>query len=166
MDIFKQKKLLIRLVLILAILNISILAAMLWRDFNHRGHRPPHPGKEGFREVSFIIEKELNLNTDQVSQFNNLRTSFFKKENALHELIRKQHDSMNEQIFKKESDEILAKAIALRVSNNEYQIELLRIEQAAELKKICTPEQQEKFESLVYEIRDYFRPDNKPNRPR
>ena len=34
-----------------------------------------------------------------------------------------------------------------------------RYEQAKELKKICTPEQMEKFETLVLEIRDYFKPD-------
>jgi hypothetical protein len=48
----------------------------------------------------------------------------------------------------------------------------LRIEQSKQLKSICTPEQLDKFESLVIEIRDYLRPnnqkqkrENKPPRP-
>lgn len=41
-------------------------------------------------------------------------------------------------------------------------MELLRFEQAKELKSICNDKQQEKFEKLVKEIRDYFRPDNQP----
>lgn len=43
-------------------------------------------------------------------------------------------------------------------------MELLRFEQAKEMKLICNAEQQEKFEKLVKEIRDYFRPDNQPTR--
>jgi hypothetical protein len=36
------------------------------------------------------------------------------------------------------------------------------LEQAQQLKTICTPQQLEKFDKLVIEIRDYFRPDNRP----
>ena len=45
-----------------------------------------------------------------------------------------------------------------------FKMELLRYEQAQELKAACTPEQQERFQNLVIEIRDYFRPDNQPQR--
>ena len=42
-------------------------------------------------------------------------------------------------------------------------MEFIRIAQAKELKSICNKEQLQKFETLVKEIRDYFRPDNQPN---
>lgn len=165
MDIFAQKKLLTRLVLILAILNISIIGIMVWKDLMHR---PPHPhhGREDFRDVSALLEKELQLTSTQAIQFNELRNTYSKREHNLHELIRNQRDSMNEQMFNETTDESLLKSIAMRVSQNEYQMELLRIEQAAAVKKICNPEQLQKFESLMFEIRDYFRPDNQPHGPR
>ena len=54
--------------------------------------------------------------------------------------------------------------LAKRVSEYEYKMELLRYEQAQQFKSICTPEQREKFEALVKEIRDYFKPNNQPPR--
>ena len=55
-------------------------------------------------------------------------------------------------------------ALAKQTSAFEYQMEMLRYSQAKELKLICTAEQQEKFEALVKEIRDFFRPDNQPKK--
>lgn len=166
MDIFAQKKLLVRLVFILAILNLAIIGILVWKDFRHHPPHPPHHGREGFRDVSGLIEKELQLSPKQVEQFNTLRTSYFEKERELHELIHSQRDSMNEQMFNINTNEELVKAIAMRVTQNEYQMELLRIGQAKELKKLCTPQQLEKFESLIVEIREYFRPMPKPHGPR
>jgi len=166
MDIFAQKKLLVRLVFVLAILNIAIISTMLLKGLRHGPPGPPpHRERENFREVSGIIEKELNLSETQVTQFNDLRNTYFKKERMVHELIRSQRDSMNEMMFNSQTNDNLLKAVALRVSQSEYQMELLRIEQAAELKKLCTPEQLEKFESLMLEIRDYFKPMPKPHGP-
>lgn len=165
MDIFAQKKLLVRLVLVLAILNITVLSVFFFKGFRHHPPGPPPHGREDFREVSGIIERELKLSETQVTQFNDLRNAYFKKERMVNELIRSQRDSMNEQMFNKQTNDSLLKSLALRISKNEYQMELLRIEQAAELKKLCTPEQLEKFESLMIEIRDYLKPMPKPHGP-
>jgi hypothetical protein len=70
---------------------------------------------------------------------------------------------MNAIMFNKVSDENYLKQLAHRIAGNQEAMELLRIEQAKELKTICNEEQQAKFENLVKEIRDYFRPDNRPN---
>ena len=76
--------------------------------------------------------------------------------------VRNERDSMNTVMFNKNNNEELVKSLAKRISDNEYQMELLRFDQAKEFKSICTPEQLEKFEGLIKEIRDYFRPDNQP----
>ncbi len=166
MDLFAQKKLLIRLVIILALLNVVVIGVLVFKNIKHGPPGPPpHRERENFREVSGIIEKELKLSETQVMQFNDLRNTYFKKERAVHELIRSQRDSMNEMMFNSNTNDSLLKTVALRVSQNEHQMELLRIEQAAELKKICTPAQLKKFESLMIEIRDYFKPMPKPNGP-
>jgi Spy/CpxP family protein refolding chaperone len=65
---------------------------------------------------------------------------------------------MNALMFNKLTDEAVVKALARGIAESEYQMELLRLEQAQNLKAICTPEQLEQFEALVKEIRDYFKP--------
>jgi Spy/CpxP family protein refolding chaperone len=112
------------------------------------------------------LKQELNLNDSQVEQIQQLRSDFFEKEKVLARAIRAKRDSMNLVMFNKQTDEQLLKRLAREVADGEYEMELLRIAQAQQLKSICNPEQLEKFEGLVREIRDYFRPDNRPQNKR
>ncbi len=163
MDIFLQKKFLIRLVIILAVLNLFSIGIFIRKDFFCN-----RPSKEfkNYHDISTVLEKKLNLSEKQTKQIKNLRNLFFEKEEALVKVIRLQRDSMNQAMFNIDNNEELVKTIASRVAANEYQMELLRFEQAKEFKLICNPEQLEKFNSLVIEIRDYFRPDNQSKEKR
>jgi ribosome biogenesis GTPase A len=67
-------------------------------------------------------------------------------------------------MFNKSINDTLILSLAKRVSQNEYKMELLRFEQAKKFKTLCTPEQLEKFNDLVIEIRDYFKPEKEPKR--
>ena len=71
---------------------------------------------------------------------------------------------MNAAMFNKTIDEETVKALAQRISDNDYEMEMMRFEQAKEFKSICNDEQLEKFEGLVKEIRDYFKPEEKPKK--
>jgi Spy/CpxP family protein refolding chaperone len=162
MDLFTQRKLLIQLVILLTALNLVLIGTFLWKDFI-RKPRPDEQVKE-HRDISKILEKELKLTRGQADQIKNLRSVSFEKERAISETIRKERDSINAIMFGNTPDEMLVKSLARRVAENDYQMELLRFEQSREFKSICTPEQLQKFEGLVLEIRDYFRQDNKPVR--
>ncbi len=165
MDIFRQNKLLIRSIFLLALLNVASIGVFVWKDFihlpprdNQRDERKqPHRFEEN-QDISQVLEKDLHLTKTQVEKIQALRTDFFKQERLLSETIRAKKDSMNEIMFNKMTDENIIKSLARGIAENEYQMELLRFEQAKNLKTICTPEQLEKFEKLVIEIRDYFRP--------
>ncbi len=159
MDIFAQKKLLVRTVIVLVSLNLFSVGIFLWKGV-HRRHEPALYPKPDYKDVSGVLKKELNLTDEQVIKINNLRSDFYEKENILTLTIRNERDSMNVAMFNKATDDSLVKSLARRVAENEYRMELLRFEQAKDLKTICTPEQLEKFQNLVLEIRDYFRPDN------
>lgn len=162
MDILSQKKLLIKVIVLLAILNIFSIGAYVWQEFFHKP--PPQNRANDKREVSTVLEKELNLTSQQVGLINDLRSKYSQKEKILSAKITGERDSMNTAMFNKVIDEELVIALALRVADNEYEMELLRFEQAKEFKSICTPDQLEKFGYLIKEIRDYFKPDNKPEK--
>jgi periplasmic protein CpxP/Spy len=162
MDIFTQKKLLIRVVVLLVLLNVFLIGFFLT---NNTLRKPPPPGNNReFRDVSDILRRELNLSDEQVDQIRVLRSSYFETEEALAAVIKSERDSINMIMFNKSTDEELVRSLARRVADNDYKMELLRFDQAQKLKSICTPEQLEKFESLIIEIRDYFRRDNQPKR--
>jgi Spy/CpxP family protein refolding chaperone len=163
MDIFEQKKQLWRVVLVLITLNIISIGVFLWKGFSPQNGPPDSPAHmpREPRELSSLLEKELNLTAEQAEQIKALRSGLFEKEKILAAAIRAERDSMNELMFNQVTDEALVKALAKRVADNEYKMEMLRFEQATELKAICTPEQLKKFEGLVREIRDYLKPEGK-----
>ena len=162
MDIFSEKKILIRIILLLIALNLCMLGFFIRKEFFQRPPRPDQP-KEN-KNVSAILEEKLDLNRDQVDQIRRMRASFFEREKIISESIRNERDSMNSVMFNKTTDETLVKSMAKRIADNEYKMEILRYEQAKELKTVCTPEQLEKLESLILDIRDYFKPENQPKR--
>jgi len=159
MDIFNQRKQLLRLVVVLTILNLFLISFFLCKDVFHG---PLSDKISDVHGVSIVLEKELGLSGIQAEKIKEIRASFFKKEKVLEEIIRSERDSVNVGMFNKNTNEDEIKTLARNIADNEYQMELLRFEQAQELKSICTPEQQEMFEKLVLEIRDYFRPNNPP----
>ena len=160
MDIFAQNKLLIRSIIVLILLNVCCIGFFVWHDA--RIGPALFPSENKFHDVSEILQKELNLTSQQVEQFKSIRSDFFEKEKVLTKTIRDERDSMNMLMFNKNTDTTLVRTLAREVSDNEYQMELLRIEQSQQLKAVCKLQQLEKFEKLVKDIRDYVRPDNQP----
>ena len=161
MDIFTQKKTLTRVIIILVILNLSVIGFVVWKSTN-TNHEPALFPKSDYRDVSGILKKELNLSENQVEQIKQLRVDFFEKEKILVKSIRSERDSMNEEMFNKNTNIELVKSLAKNIADNEYKMEMFRFDQAQQLKAICTTEQLQKFNTLVLQIRDYFRPDNQP----
>ena len=124
--------------------------------------------KENNRDVAQVLQKELNLKPEQVEKIRKLRSDFFAKEKELSKNIRSARDSMNFIMFNKATNDEQVKYLAKKIADNEFVMELLRYEQAKQFKSICTPQQLKKFEGLIREIRDYFKPENKQrmdNRP-
>lgn len=164
MDIFTQNKLLVRATILLAVMNLLLIGLFLWKDIIHKPHRQDKPTK--LRDVSAILKKELNLSQEQFDQIKILRSLYFEKEKVLAEAIRYERDSINSFMFNKITNEELIRSLARKVAENEYRMELLRFEQAKELKAVCTPGQLEKFEELILEIRDFFKQNDRPPRRR
>ena len=177
MDVFAQKRMLVWLVVLLLLLNVCCISVFLWKagttrsgtpprpDDNERadGGRPPRP-EDGKQDVGLVLQQELGLSSKQVVLVSDLRVRYFEKEKALGGVIRNERDSMNVAMFNDHADDSLLTALATRIAANEYLMERLRIDQAAELRGICTPAQLAQFNKLVLEIRDYFRPDNRPGK--
>ena len=155
MDIFFKNKFLVRVVAFLLLLNLfSIGYFWIGRKGRDDGQRPKRP----IEQVTEILKQELHLTDKQAEDLKKIRQDFFNKEEPLSQAIRAKRDSMNMEMFNENTDTAHVKAIAKRVADGEYQMELYRLEQAQQLKTICTPEQLKKFQGIVIDIRDYFQP--------
>ena len=164
MDIFTQQKLLIRTVVVLVVLNLGSIGFFILKEIRPRHEPLLFPKNEAYKDVSGILKDELGLSERQVAQFDEIRKRNFEKQAILKKIIRDDKDAMNIEMFNIKTDEAEIEMFAIRISDNEYKMEMLRYDQAKELKAVCKPEQLAKFENLVKEIRDYFRPDNQPKK--
>jgi Spy/CpxP family protein refolding chaperone len=164
MDVFTQNKNLIRVIIVLITLNIVSIGFFIFKEMRPFNDRLLFPKNEAYKDVSGILQKKLNLSGKQVAQFDEIRKRNFEKQAALKQIIRADKDAMNEEMFNKNTNETKIKQLAFKVCKNEYKMELLRFQQAKELKAVCNDEQLAKLKSLVIEIRDYFRPDNQPRK--
>lgn len=163
MDIFAQKKFLQKIVALLILLNLALLFFLFFNKNNH--HQPLlFPQKEAFKDVSGILKKELNLSDEQALKIQQLRDSFYLKEQQMEVINKSKKDSMNVAMFSKNTNDSLVMRLAKEISTNRYERELMRYNQAKALKEICTPKQQEQLSNIVKEVRDYFRPDNQPEK--
>ncbi len=162
MDLLAKNKLLLRLVLLLLVLNLALIGVQLWREF------APGPQKREVEraDVSAVLQKELGLDDAQAGHLRRLREEFFEKERRIVADLRAGRDSMNAAMFRPDPDSEAVLRLARGIAENEYRMELLRFDQAQRFQAICTPEQRAKFERLVREIRDYFRPENPRPRER
>ncbi len=184
MDLIQQNRSLMRGIWVLVIVNLGILGVILWnynRDLNHVDDRVSasedisiqermkaqssgqHELKRNEESVqlSDALAGKLQLSAEQCFRIEKLRSEYRIKERELATQIRAERDSMNAAMFHQSTSDALVRSLARRVADNEYTMEMLRYEQAQEFKRICTPEQAQKFEVLVREIRDYFRPSSR-----
>ncbi|MFN8242962.1 MAG: periplasmic heavy metal sensor [Ferruginibacter sp.] len=156
MDIFSQRKLLIRLVILLTVLNILLLVFLAWHAGLFSPGKPP-PRKE---DLASLLKKELQLSGQQTADFKKIRDNFFEEEKKLSDSIREKRDSMNLLMFSQNADDSLLNTYASSVATAEHRMELLRIQQAKQLRAICNKEQLTRFEHLVNEIRDFLKPES------
>jgi Spy/CpxP family protein refolding chaperone len=158
MDIFTRNRFLLRIIIILIFLNLISTGYLLWNKKDGPNPRPPRREKENSTQ---ILKEKLHLSKDQEVAIFQLREEFGRREEVLTELIRSQRDSMNVVMFHTDTDTASLKRIARRVAENEYQMELFRIEQAQKFKNVCTEEQLKEFQHLMSNIRNFFQPDKK-----
>ena len=127
--------------LLLVISNIAILAYLLW---SHQGPKnrkgPPDP----MRMVHFL-KKELQLDNRQVEAFTQLRQQHFEKTRLIRKEIRQNKERMITTFTSLEADQEKAKEIAQTIGQLQTNLEKELISHFADLKKVCSPDQQKKL---------------------
>lgn len=147
-----------KLVLLLLFLNFISTAYLIWiRSDNHQDRQQKRRKEQS---VEFLRD-QLKLTNDQVQFLQGMREKYAREEAKIATLTRAQRDSMNRMMFSAESDTARLRLLAGRVAANAYRMEMLRVQQAEEFKKCCTPGQLDSFRNLMVQIRDFFQPERK-----
>ncbi|HEX4875680.1 MAG TPA: Spy/CpxP family protein refolding chaperone [Chitinophagaceae bacterium] len=152
-----KNKWLTLLVVLLLLANITTLA-LFWLD---RGKRPPQP-KGTPKE--FLV-KELSLTAVQQQQFDTLIAGHRKKSGELRDAVKAAKDSLFGLIKESAATDSLKQLYAKKVSHLTEQIDLLTVNHFQQVRKICTPEQQQKFDELILEVTSMMAPPRPPQGP-
>lgn len=153
MDIFKQKRYLIVVVVVLVIMNVGTLF-MLWIG------KPPHPPRKGGMvppgqeqaRLEQLLKVELGFDERQVKQYLKLRHDHHQQAQMLHKDISELKRQMFDQVFQDEPRPVLSDSLLKLVQSKQADLEEITFQHFLDLKKLCKPEQQNKLKLLLDEF--------------
>ena len=138
-----KNKILIWSVILLVIANVAILIS-IWQT---QGHQKKEKGSP----ADFLI-KELSLNKEQEEKLHVLAKAHHEESQKIKEDIKAaRHEFFK--LLKEENTTDSSKIWAVKnVSKNLERLDLLTFTHFKEVRKICTPKQQEKFDGIIEEV--------------
>jgi Spy/CpxP family protein refolding chaperone len=146
---------------LLVILNLLTLSTIWFQQFR----RPPQtpPSQENRSEtVQLFLQRELNLTDQQAQQFTTLRTQYLATSRVLMQDVMALRKTLTEEMFATSPDTPKADQIAEQIGVKHAEVERLLFSHLLELKAVCEPEQQAKFQRLMQEILDMMKSGDQP----
>lgn len=142
-----NNKVLVFIIFLLLLTNIAVLGYFLFW-----GKKPPHAKMDNKDGFAFVLRKEVGFSDEQVAKFNELKKTHWTTakskmdeiislKNALFDLTKTQ-DTVNDQVLK------LADSIAVL----QKQVEINSFRHVVQTRKICTPDQQAAYDSLMRKV--------------
>jgi len=146
-------KFLMGVVVGLCIVNIGLMGFILFRSQPH----PLPPGMPPEDRPRHLIIQKLSLDKEQVAKYDELIAAH---RDAVHKLEMQIMDSKNKLystlVSGAEKDSLVS-----RLGNLPQQMETVHYNHFLDIKKLCRPDQQQKFHELTTDLAEYFRPPHK-----
>lgn len=139
-------------IILLIVLNIGLIASMVWHEQN-RGNQPlPQQDLEQF------LGNELGLSPEQVEEMRNIRQNHFQ---TAGQYARSLQDSSQELLFlafQTEPDSLRARQLAQNMGEIHSQLEWALYDHFVKLSAICSPAQRVLLLELTQELTQGVRP--------
>ena len=150
MSTSSKSKVLVIAVIVLLLTNLGMLFFFL-RQENEPAKKQSR-GRDGM--MTDFLQKEIGFNKDQLQQYDTLSKQHREKVKAAFDEIRSSKQEWYKQLGNKGFDDSTMHNTAVRTADMQEQIEYKMLLHFKEIRKICTPDQQPKFDSLFYKIWD------------
>lgn len=129
---------------ILLVANIALLLSFFVfgekQEFKSRGNAAPEKG---------YLARELKLNEQQEQQFKEMKEKFFREMEPVWDDIRKAKDSFYRQVNNPSITDSDINALSATIAEKNKLADEKMFRHFRELRSLCTPEQQVKFDTLV-----------------
>lgn len=150
---FKKMKLAVWLVVILTVINVTVIGTIVYHSMNQKFHHAPPPQEKGFKGPGKnFLARELKLNASQEVIYKGSREQFFKSSKAIFKQLETNRVSLIAEMSKAAPDTVLLYKYANEIGRLHASHKRLTINYFLGLKKILTPEQDQKLDSLYKKI--------------
>lgn len=161
MDIFKQKRYLVLLVVFLIILNLATLLMIWLNQLQQPIMDRKHPGPEQeTAHVQKLLKDELGFDETQIKQYFKMQAEQRNKVLQLQNEIRQIKKQMFDKVLEDVPEPMLCDSLLKLSQDKMVELEQLTFQYLLELKKLCRPDQQHNLKLLIDE---FFR-QNPPQR--
>jgi len=129
----------------------------------HEKEATPKKGK-----TAQLLEKEVGFTPEQLAQYDSLRDAHWKSMGPYFEKLRDAKQSFYELLRVQDVPDSTLLAAARKIGESQEVIDIKTFGHFEEVKKLCRPEQKEKFEAFVTEVlrkMTMTRKNNSPNKP-
>jgi Spy/CpxP family protein refolding chaperone len=150
---------------LLVLLNVLTLGTIWFQQFR-RPPAPLPPQDRRSENQQRFLERELGLTEQQSQQFQTLREQFFRQSNAIMQAIHQLRKAMMDELFSSSPDTQKAHKLAEEIGAKYVEQERLLFNHFLELKAVCQPAQQEKFQALMRDLLEMMTPPELPGPPR
>ena len=151
MDKLNNNKWLTVFILLLVTANIVTLS-LLWinKGGKEKEERrlPPPPGGQVFE----FINHELKLDSSQREAYRKLRDEHQAKQQLIQDSVRKLKDAFFALLQQPAIADSAVEAGAKRITAMEEQLELITFRHFQQVRVICTPDQQKKFDTIIQDV--------------
>lgn len=153
MDIFKQRRYLVFLVILLVVLNLGTIT-LLWvgrPPAPRAGIHPEGPPQQEAR-LKDLLKRELKFNDEQIARYFQLRENHRRQFEKLNEEIRRLKKQMFDAVFSREPQPALSDSLLQLSLQKQAELDSLTYQHFLDLKKLCDPDQQYQLKMLIGEF--------------
>jgi hypothetical protein len=153
MDIFKQKRYLVLIIVLLVILNL-VTILMLWlnkpsEQFSHREELGPEQKR---KHIQQLLKDELDFDDAQIEQYLTMRKEQSERVSVIHNEIRQIKKQMFDEVLKNVSQPVLSDSLLKLSQDKMVELEELTFQYLLDLKNLCRPDQQYNLKLLIDEF--------------
>ena len=140
-----KNKPLIIIIIILLLTNAAILSYFLWLK---QPDKPAVPDRNRDR-LAESLKNEVGFNDSQVAQYEKIKDAQWDKMKGRFDDLRKAKDSFFHLLSVENADDFTLNNAADSIAYRQKALDLEAFAHFKELRKLCTPDQQPKYDSLV-----------------
>jgi len=145
-----KSKLYILIIGILLITNIVMLFFFLNKDAGRSGRHNANPDRRAM--MRDFLQNQVGFSTEQIQQYDTLSKQFKAKTQNTPDSLRGNKEEQFKVLGTKGFSESAIDSIVNKSAENQKIMELQMMNHFVSIRKLCTAEQQPKFDSLFYKI--------------